>query len=366
MAVEYTVRDRYMSGNPVVVSASGLNAGAYLNYRLLTASDILLFEGVAFSLSGNVRLDLSSFFTTIREEDVKRYKIQFSTGGTADQEKTFRVYAGAINNLLKRKLYEQNTDIFAAKLHPSDKNFLLSTRSFGRYLFITENELLPLKYYKQYKKFGLFSGPTLLASYDHSGDTEDSVGTIDIQSIRKAKFDSTGILSNVFDIIPTGSTTITTTIVITEAREARHYIKFRNSLYAWEKISIDDVVNCEVEIEATNIHGYDEAVNNYITVNQEKKMTSRYKASITSKNNSELLWITDMLLSKEVIFIADGYEYPVMVQSGTPIVQSTDNLPKTVELEIIPIDTDGAFSPTNTDTRSNPGIFNENFNNIFY
>lgn len=363
MAV-YTVKPYYLSGNPVIVTATGLGTNAMLEYEVKQGS-LSIFKGVAFTLTGNAELDLSSLFAGLSEPGATSYTIIFTLEGTAGDSKDFIIYPGAVNSLLQRRLYALSKDIFELKLHPADRNFFLSTRSFGPFLFIPENELLPLKYYKKGKNFDLLFGQSI-QTFDNSALTEEQVGEIDFNALRKTHFDTYNELVNVFDIRPAGQPVYTTTIVITEARPAKHFIRFQNSLLAFEKIAVDNLVDMQAEFTHEELQRYDAATGRFVAKNQKSELKSSYRASITARTNAELLWITDMLLSKEHYFIADRYEYPVLVKSEGAILQTTSGAPVTVSIDIYPVDTDRAFSPTNTDARADTGIFSDEFNEIFY
>lgn len=365
MAIVYLVKEKYLRGNPISIEVSGLAAGTIVNYQVLHADESKLFSGVFYSYTDTHILDISSLFSTQDTLTYEEYKVKFETTGVGPQTFSFSLYAGAINKPLQRKLHDLGKDIFEVKLHNVNANFFLSTRSFSRYIFIRENELMPLLFYIKGKRFGIYAGNNLLNQYNYLDTVAERLNGIDLSAIRQKHFTDTGRLCNVFDIRPLGSNVVTTTIVITESKQAKHFIKFRNSFLAFEMMSIDDEVSFESEFEYADVQGYDEAIHEFIVKQQEKKIKSKFSVSISAKNNSEMLWILDMLLSKEQYFIVNGYEYPVLVRSSDTIFQSSSGTPLRVSLEIEMIDKDSAFSPTNMDSETDIRVFNDIFNNIF-
>lgn len=364
--IEFIVAEKYLSGNPILITASGLEANSVLDYDIYDDQSEKIYSGRAYVLTDSVSIDISSLFSKFNTLRAEWYTVVFKIDDNVVAQKIFWIYAGAVNSLLLRKLSSVNKDIFELKLNSSSNNFLLSTRSFGRYLFIPENELMPLYYYKMGKNFEISYGPGMSETIDHTSLPQEGIGVIDLNVKRKEYFDNNKALCNIIDVKNTDTGLVFLSIIITEARPARHFVKFRNSFLAFEKMAIDDIVDFHAEFTHSELKKYDDSVSRYVSKNQKTEMKSVYNATITARTNAELLWLIDMLLSREQYFIADGYEYPVLVRAEEPILQTTSGNPVSITVSIHPVDTESAFSATNTDTRSNPGIFSDEFNEIFY
>lgn len=366
MAV-FSLQEQYLSGNPIVIKVSELGTTPRVISFELYKIDQLIFSGSAYSLSGEVSLSLSGLFKKLMYPGCETYKIKIIIGNETEDTylQDINIYAGAINSLLQHKLHASGANIFDAKLNASENNFFLTTRSFSRFIFIPENELLPLYFYKKGKKFTLKygAGQTL---YDYSDLEEDEPAALDLNAIRENHFNASGELVNIFDVIPEDGILATTTIIITEAKESNYFIKFRNSLAAMEKISLDDLIEMQAEFSSEEMMEFDDVLNIYTPKTHDSHIKTVYRAFVAAKSNKELLWIIDMLLSKEQYFMVGRHEYPAIVRTEQPVLQTTEGIPLSVPIEIRLIATDSAFSPTNIDTSMDVGIFSDEFNEIFY
>ena len=360
-----TLNPQYLSGNTVVARAS-FPAGESMKY-VVFFGPTPVFSGYLYAMSEPVDFDLSELFVHLKYTmGTQRVYIRlYDEEGVEQASATSEIYGGGIHKLLARKLLSLGTNIFSAKISSTYANFLLSTRSFGPFLYIPENELMPLFFYKKNKSFTLKGNGQTLYSASYGSLTEDAVDSINLNYIRLGLFQSSGVLCNTFQIF-SGRPAPAVTIVITEARERMHFIRFKNSLCAFEMVGLDDAVTAEGEFTADTGTVWDEEIQDFIRVQIRKKFKNRFSASITPKTNQEYLWLIDMLLSPEQYFVVNGSEYRCNVTSEKPVFQNTTGEPVTMPIQIELVDNDLSFSPTNNQITEKLSIFNANYNEIFY
>ncbi len=359
-------KEKYLANNPVTIKIEGLidTEIVAVSYSLTRTDDSkVVFQGTVYALSGSTSLDLSDFFACISEPTA--YSLT-CTGADESDTHEFLVYPGGINNLLRRILHQAGKDIFEIKLANNTANFLLSTRSFSRYIYIPEDELMPLYFYSKGKEFEVRADGELLSGFDYVDATDESLLSLDLDQLRQTLHTNTGALSQVFDIFPAESFTCICTIVITHADAlSPYFIKFRNSFGVFEKIRIDNLIDAESEFEYNNITKYDSQLNKFTLSRLDAKMKPTLKASLSAENSQKLLFALDMLLSCEQWLIINGSEYRVLVNVESPIVQTTSGTPTSIALSIRLIDDEAVFSPNDLSLNTHFGIFTDEFNKVF-
>lgn len=368
------IKQKYLSGNRIAITITDLPTGTLssVKYIIEKAETVQnpeedeIFSGVVYSYGDEpLTIDLSDIFTEITDCSVKSFSIRFIIAEAhIDTNYQIQLYGGAISKTFERVLREKNTDIFQAKLFSDSANFLLSTRSFGTIIMIPENELMPLCYYKTGAE--LYAGSNSVAQF--------SGNSINLEEIRKQTALTTGVLHNVFDVKQSGSTLFS--IVITEAYPADYFLIFKNSLNAFEKIGIRNI-RTKNEVTADFVYQWDNAECEMIKRVAKKRLKTSYTATSEYYYYSNMLFITDLLMSKEVYMTtASGSRYPVTVTANGGIVQSTDGTPYRIELEIEQKDENTAYSPldmfnirTGTENASIGStltrVFTHHFNEIY-
>ena len=196
------IPEKNLARNPIVAFFYGGNNLSSI-FRLYEGTELneLMYEGIVYNIDDYVRVDLATFFGTLRKvAGVKSCKICLvSSDGIEYGEKIFEVYGGGISKLLTRKLAKSNYDIFSWKLKNHLGNFFLSTRTNSLKIFIPEDELLPLFYYAKGMHFNIKVDGETVAQHNNSDDNMEGLLSIDFNALRHEIVTTKHKLASVFD-----------------------------------------------------------------------------------------------------------------------------------------------------------------------
>ena len=339
----------FLAGNPIWISIwTGVNGST--RYRIY-ANNELLFDGSAFSIMGTAKVDVSGLFEgLIKNAGITQAKMITVDSDGVEYDGSdplyvydFVVYGGGISKGMIRKLTALETDIFSYKLKNSTTNFFLTTRTNDNVICIPEDELMPLFYYAKGMNFTVKVDGATVASYNHSGDAEESLQSIDFSALRRALVTSGNKLASVFEIC-TG-TEVSCIVVITEQEKpTNYYLRFLNSWGCWEKIALEAAITFNPAFTNTQIARWDAAIGDYVNRNTRKEVFNSNEAGTGYKTEAERLFIIDLMLSDSVIMIVKQSEYEVNVGGELPALISTEGNPVNVTLKVDLIDKEKYFS----------------------
>lgn len=341
------INEKCMGLNPIRLglSANDINARYFLVYR--GEDEDPIYSGMIFGVNGYAYTDLSEIFISAsRIAGVNKYRVYSNYGEDVDSIKYVTVYGGGISKLLQRKLAAAGTDIFSWKLKNVNTNFFLTTRTNGRIITIPEDELLPLSYYAQGLSFMIKASGQTLATYDHSGDVDESLQQLDFNALRLQAMTTIGKFISAFDVI-TSTGGYACTIVITEVEtKTDYFLKFRNSWGEFERIAITGVAEFNPEFGETElVDEFDTIIGGFVPSIKQKSISNAYKATIGYKTDAERLFLIDALLSKTIFFVANGLEFAVKVSADSSLFQTTALELVEISISIELLDKDSFFSP---------------------
>ena len=365
--------NRFTAGNPIVLQVYTGGANTSGRYRIGTGAGYAtdLFQGTAFSFSGVASVNITELFANLRNVAgfiaAKMEAIDedgdpiVETGDEYAFE--FTVYGGGVGDLLLRKLKEANTDIFDFKLKNNVGNFILSTRTNGRILYIPETELAPLYFYAKGLHVVVIAGNNELATYPHSTDTDESLQTIDLVELRRQHFDETGEIVSFFEI--TDGVSPAFSIVITEAAPAPYRLKFRNSYGVDEYMAIDGDMEFIPEFdEVKTFATYDSVVGKLVNRSDRKSYRAKYTASLGLKDINGRFFVLDALLSDSVFLCVNNAEYACRISADSQIMDSTKGEPMPISVKIELLDK-GAFAGNLLNMAALTGVFDDTFDESF-
>lgn len=351
----------YLSGNPILIGIKGEH------YRIKTGTDFstVLFDGVCpmsyFEPNDYFWIDVRELMEGLDfSHGVVRAKIvmvneddeEIGIGeNTPDGSTVFTVFKGGISNQLIRNLEAEGTDIFSLKLKNNDGNFLLTTRTNGRNIYIPENELLPLRYYGTGMKYDIYNGDDLIFSADHTAETEEKLFSLDLQQLRKQVAQSfLRLVSEFRFIIPDQGGIFN--VYITESKKMTKYqLEFINSFGAAERIAIEGDLNYQESFEEKDrSRSFDAVIYDFVEKDFRKKSVHEYTANLGVRNAGESEFISDLLHSDEIWLIIDNkYKFRVFVTAENFSPSNTLGMPVNVTVKLTLTDSDKYYFPLLTE-----------------
>jgi hypothetical protein len=347
------IPSRNLAGNPIIAK---LYAGADTLRRWRITRVILtdpfyevIYEGTVYTkLDMYAEIRISDIFEELQHiAGTQKFTLQLAvndTNYTGAELETITVYGGAISKLLSRKLFNGNTDVFGWKLKNIENNFLLTTRTNTRTIFIPENELLPIGYYAKDMSFKIMANNALVESRNEVL-TDDALRTIDFDTIRRKVLDTTGKLTNVFNILSSTDEESCSVIITEAANTTPYFIRFRNSWGVDEMIALNGVISfAPSPSETTKVAVWDQSINDFVSKANRTEISIILNASVGYRSEAERLFLLDMLHSNERTFIVNDEEYTVHVTADLSTLISTDSAPIDVALALEFIDKETSFS----------------------
>ena len=337
-SASFQIGSQFLAGNPIPLTIS-ITPGYSIGYRVTDAStSAVIFEGTVSSITGTQTVNINKLFNlTSVGSGIKTYTVQLVYEDTVLQSASISVYPGAISKRLHRELSKNSLNIFNTKLNPTDQNFLLSTRSFSKFIFIPEDELLPIPFYASGKSFTVFGNNVSLPVYS-------GVSYLNISALRNNNFTYNGAIVSAVQIMSGGSAAVT--VIITEADQAHdHFIKYRNSLGAQEMIALENVIDFIPSFDANEIDIFDRLTGDVVQVPFSVSYKGKYTARLRNLRSDETLMAMDMLLSREQFLVTPEGEFQVRVKADDQIFQTTSGAPLKINVSIESIEEERYYSP---------------------
>lgn len=335
-----------LSGNPIIAMlyVADFTSNKFRIHTGIAYAD-LIYQGNIYFTNAPVPVDLSELFRTFSDVPFMACKISLlEEDNTEYASAEFNVYSGGISKILSRYLASENTDIFARKLKNVDKNFLLTTRTNSRTIYIPENELMPLYYYAKGLDFELHSNGVNLLTCEFGTATEETREVIDLNQIRKTAFTANNKLYSVFDVL-TMDHSYCFSIVITKGVVTNNFLKFKNSWNVYELIALEGLMSYNPEFdEQIKFFTYDNIVSDFSERSTRKSMSHHYTAEVGYSDNDKRLFILDAIHSDDCTLIIDDVEYKVTITAEPGTISDNTGDPKNILLKISLVDKDDRFS----------------------
>lgn len=344
----------FLAGNPIEIA---IGTGTSIRYRVYGGNnyDTILYVGMAYTIDGgNATINISELFSAMKNTagtQKVRIVVVDDDGnnwvGDADyiHKHDITIFGGGISNLYKRFLATGATNIFDFKLKNQETNFFLTTRSNNNTISIPEDELLPLYYYGAGMKFSVKNGTDILAEYDHSSETEETLHSIDFNQLRRIAASELGRLVNYFRLTTDNGWACSLLISNVEAI-SNGFIIFKNSWGCEEKLGIKGISVYKPTItEATQIKKQDSTTREFITVSQRTAYTNAYTIDLGYRTYEERKMVMDLLVNATARIEINGIQVAVNVSTATEELAATDNAPRNVQLKIELQDSETMYSP---------------------
>lgn len=348
MEGDIIIPDRNLAGNPILLKLNSGNSD-YAEYKIyrLGEADILVFEGVSYTAGNDLAVvDISNLFDP-NSTEIGNYRVNLINDNDVVDSKSFIIYPGAVNKMFRRKLKAAGNNIFDLKLKNANSNFFLSTRTFNTELFIPENELMPLAYYAEGMNFSIKADEIILADINDTGTEE--IRFIDLVQLRKECALTYKRWVNVFKIVSSGAWSCS--VIITEAEATGFYLKFRNSLGAFEKIALYEEASYSPKLTAADQYlEYDSDISELTKVNNRNSLTSNYSFIANCENADKRLFLLDALLAKDTFISIDGVDYSAKFTADIAVLTATNMEPTTVNIQAAINDDENYYTPVGEDT----------------
>ena len=280
--------------------------------------------------------------------------IRFNQGGNMI-ETNIIVYPGGISNQFIRYLTEKNTNIFTYKLLNTYKQFLLTTRTAGRHLFLRENEVCPLYFIATNKNYTVETehGTT----YPAPAMTPGNIYALDLDFIRKSEMVQNR-LTQYFNVKVNGNVLFDITIIPSAPVPNIYVIEFINSYGVPERLEISGRKTSAPELKSDETFDrYDPDIDNYIEQNDRVQLREIINASFGYKTIEELFFARDMLQSaKRYLIDSAGFLSEVRINSEAYEHSLHPVTPGSVPLTINFVDTETQFSPIPDESLPEGGI----------
>ena len=348
MALTANIDERNLAGNTVMLTVES-DSGNAVVYQVLDKDDLDVYAGVVITPVGGVEIDISFLFENLkRKAGVEKY-FAVIDDGLDSMRLEFFVFGGGISKSFMRALREHNTDIFEWKLKSRIRNFFLTTRTNSRIILIPENELMPIGCYPAGVYFYIDTDGDNIEDGEYASEPTERYVQIDFERLRKDYFDSSGKIASEFTL-RTNQMPQVCTIVVTEAKPTKFFLKFLNSFGEFEKIALYGLVSYNPTFEGKDdILTWDTVIKDFARIQQRKTISHIYKAETGYRPASDRFFLLDMLLSDECYLMVGKLEYSVKVSTEADLFDSTDGQPINVGLTIEENDTDSRLSMLDMD-----------------
>lgn len=324
-------------------------AGRVFNYSVLPFGTT-----APYSASVDVSTELKSYFSAfsvpedqlfaIIENFKLEYKVIFTQGSASIL--TFTGYAinGGVNSIITEQLKDKSLDMFSYRLRNVSHNFLFTTRTNSRHIFIRETELYPFLF--------ISSGdPIFLASPTMDILTippvpEGEICSINFDYIRQLFFDLFSELPSSLTVYPSRDYAFDMTFFPNRISEDRYRIRFRNSFGAYEIIELTGVANKGIEF--ADAYGYNVLVDRSFYEKRRDRLTAKESISEETgyKSQQELAFVQDMIMSDETYFIyPDGRTMKCNVTAEKYNLPLNQRVPTSIALKVEFVTEDKYYTP---------------------
>lgn len=217
-------------------------------------------------------------------------------------------FKGGIDNGTLAVLAKMEVDIFSFRLTEYSEQFLFTTRTHSNIIKVRETELYPFVF--------IHPGVDIVIKSE-SGNAitsaalaKDSICVLDIAAVRENFHEEYEELPNKIDIWISDTNAFSIQIVPKQVSEERYFIRFKNSLNAFEVVEVVGTAKHEPNISEPTIyqslteHGFYSDRRERLTIQDVLKVESGYKTK------DEILFLRDLICSEETYFIyPDGFSF---------------------------------------------------------
>ena len=263
-----------------------------------------------------------------------------------------KFYQGGVGKQMLRMLNENNTDIFAWKLHNTDRQFFMTTRTNERHIYIKRNELAPFFFIASSLKYRIIMQPSQ-NFFDFPPLIPGEVYALNLELVMQ-HYDSPSMPATFLEMreyLDSQGTTTKFVFDLTISEPARtpnrYIIKFLNSFAAFEKIEVTGKAKAEPEFADNNAFMvYDPEIDDYIEKNSRPSLREVIKADFGYKTVDEFYFIRDMLQSDlRYLIDTDGIEHEVRILADSFSHDIHPTVPGSVPLKIRFVESDTNYSP---------------------
>ena len=268
---------------------------------------------------------------------------------------SFMAYPGGISKRFMRYLLEKNTDIFTYKLLNTYKQFLLTTRTASRHIFIRESELCPLFFIGNYK---IYTVETEHGSIAYTTSNTPAIYSLHLQNFRNHELNVNNCLTQFFNFKYNGNPIFDITIIPSAPVPNIYIIEFINSYGVPERLEVSGRKTSAPELKSDETYDrYDPDVDDYIEQNDRVQLREIINAEFGYKTLDEFFFARDMLQSsKRYLIDSSGSRTEVRVKSESYEHDLHPITPGSVPLTISFVDTETEFSPIPDESLPEGGI----------
>lgn len=259
---------------------------------------------------------------------------------SADKNKWYAIRAGVSDTV-----FVSGFDIFSNKHFSPTSNYFLTSRTADFALSVRTHECKRFWFLSSNNELFTFRNihnQTVTAGFANS---ELSCFAIDLDQVRQKFYYTYGHLPNIIDIERKGFTTITYAIVPSEGTKHLRVLEFKNAYDVWDSVELTGTMELDQLVEGETYNKFHPGTLGFYTAVDRGSGTLSIKGSIGYKTSSELMWLSDMLLSPEVFLVDSGSRYPVVVKRDThPLAVDTFS-PKSFDIDITFAIKDKRYTP---------------------
>lgn len=302
-------------------------------------ADVLRGEvsGVPISNALDVVVSLSTMTT--------EYTVIVSNKSSEQVQFDGYAVAGGVSNTLLRELNNLNENIFSYRLTNAERQFLFTTRTHGRHVWVRETEMCPV--------VCIHPGVAIsfVCEYGHIVVTPaqeiGKVFAINISKIRKQFFDDYRVVVSFLSVLINGKTVFDLSIIEAKICPVRHIVQFRNSLAAYELIEItgNAVVTQENKEDVSEISRYDVVTNSFVKNVPRHDWNTVLKIKSGFKTPEELRFMQDMIASDDIYLIDQHRKRKVLVTADEYLMNHPRMEPESISLTLKFVDDERNYSP---------------------
>jgi len=267
--------------------------------------DISINDIIKTFITGRIHIEQAGL---IAESDFSYSTIYIRlTQGSNTLETSIIVYPGGISKQFMRYLTEKNTNIFTYKLLNAYKQFLLTTRTAGRHLFLRESEVCPLYFVATDKNYTVETEHGI--TYPAPAMTHGNIYALDLDFIRKSEM-TQNRLTQFFNVKVNGNVIFDITIIPSAPVPNIYVIEFINSYGVPERMEISGRKTSAPELKSDETYDrYDPDIDNYIEQNDRVQLREIINASFGYKTIEELFFARDETSAGEATVIFEVQQF---------------------------------------------------------
>lgn len=223
----------------------------------------------------------------------------------------FKAYLGGVSRSVLRSIGQGN--IFTDRFLTSSGNIFFSLRSESDLLLIRETEISPLLFI--YPSSGTLSVRCNGESITLAG-TAGALYALNIEAIRKAFFADYDFIGSFFEILKSNSLVISIGITPSSVSKDRYYLRYLNSLGAYEVIECSGSAEREAEFDDDCSYDvYDPVVDGYVRKRDRRRSRQTVSVHTGLIDEERLILYQDLLSSEDVTLLGyHGCDHKVVPQ----------------------------------------------------